>query len=228
MNATGSENYAEQPVPSVSQSEQQASGLTRPSGGGPEEVTRRLLDSAVTVFGDRGFDAATVSEIARGCDLTTGAIYARWASKREMFIATVEHASAQRMLLLIKNLESTTAEKLSMLGTNLLTDARDQTRNLWIEACVAGSRDESLQGAIAQAQETKAVELAEIVEAGKAEGVIDPSLSTDAVVFLCQSLGLGTYLALRSQAPERPRPDDDEWNPLMARLIDSLRPPASD
>lgn len=195
---------------------------------GPEGVTRRLLDSAVIVFGERGFEAATVSEIARKCSLTTGAIYARWASKREMFMATVEHASAQRMLLLIKNLDATTDEKLSMLGANLLTASRDQTRNLWIEACVSGSRDSGLHNAIAQAQETEAVELTEIVETGKAEGAIDPSLSTEAVVFLCQSLGLGTYLAMRSQVPERPKPDDDEWNPLMARLIGSLRPQAAD
>ena len=215
-------------MPSVPQPEQHDSRPPSHSGRGPEEVTRRLLDSAIIVFGERGFDAATVAEIARNCGLTTGAIYARWASKSEMFIATVEHASAQRMLLLIKDMWATTAEKFSMLGANLLTDARDQTRNLWIEACVAGGRNESLHGAIAQAQETEAVELTEIVEAGKAEGDIDPSLSTDAVVFLCQSLGLGTYLALRSQAPERPRPGDDEWNPLMARLIESLRPPASD
>ena len=215
-------------MPSVPLPEQLASRLPRQSGRGPAEVTQRLLDSAIIVFGERGFEAATVSQIARNCGLTTGAIYARWTSKREMFVATVEHASAQRMLLLIKDLEATTAEKLAMLGSNLLTDARDQTRNLWIEACVSGSRDGMLHGSISQAQETEAVELTEIVEAGKAEGAIDPSLSTEAVVFLCQSLGLGTYLAMRSQVPERPRPDDDDWNPLMARLIDSLRPQASD
>lgn len=221
-------NYAERPVPSVPQPEQQVPTEPGHSARGPEEVTRRLLESATTVFGQRGFEAATVSEIARNCGLTTGAIYARWASKREMFIATVEYASSQRMLLLIKDLEATTAEKLSMLSANLLTDARDQTRNLWIEACVSGGRDASLHSSIAHAQEIEAVELTEIVEAGKTEGAIDPSLNTDAVVFLCQSLGLGTYLALRSQVPERPRPDDDVWNPLMTRLIESLRPPASD
>ena len=183
-----------------------------------------MLDSALTVFGERGFEAATVSEIARNCGLTTGAIYARWASKREMFVTTVEYASDQRMLLLIKNLEATTAEKLSMLSSNLLTASRDRTRNLWMEACVTGGRDTLVHGAISEAQETEAVELTEIVEVGKAEGSIDPSLSTDAVVFLCQALGLGTYLALRAQVPERPRPEDDDWSALMNRLIESLRP----
>lgn len=214
-------------MPPVPEPGQQVRTEPRILGRGPEEVTRRLLDSAVTVFGERGFEAATVSEIARNCGLTTGAIYARWASKRDMFIATVEHASAQRMLLLIKNLDASSEAKLSMLGANLLTDSRDLTRNLWIEACVSGSRDPSLHSAIAQAQETEAVELAEIVDAGKAEGTIDPSLSTEAVVFLCQSLGLGTYLALRSKVPERPQPDDDSWNAVVARLIESLQPQES-
>ena len=191
---------------------------------GPKEVTERLLNSAITVFGERGFDSATVSAIARGCGLTTGAIYARWPTKRELFTAVIEHTSARRMLLLIKDAEATTAEKLAMLGATLLTSTRDDTRNLWIEACVSAGRDPSLHPIIAQCQEAEASDLAEIVAEGKAAGVIDPSLSTDAVVFLCQSLGLGTYLAMRVQAEERGRPSDDEWSDLVARIIRAIRP----
>ncbi|WP_420622683.1 TetR/AcrR family transcriptional regulator [Candidatus Poriferisodalis sp.] len=191
---------------------------------GPEEVTERLLNSAITVFSERGFESATVSDIARTCGLTTGAIYARWPTKRELFTAVIEHTSAQRMLLLIKDAEATTAEKLTMLGATLFISTRDDTRNLWIEACVSASREPSLHPAVAQCQEAEAGDLAEIVAEGKASGVIDPSLSTDAVVFLCQSLSLGTYLAMRVQAEERGRPTDDDWSEIVARLIRAIRP----
>lgn len=176
------------------------------------------------MFGERGFDAATVADVARRCGLTTGAIYARWATKRELFEAVIEHASAQRMLLLIKSVDATPAEKLSLLGANLLTTSRDDTRSLWLEACVSGGRGGPGRSEIVHAQEVEAEELAEIVTAAKDSGVIDPSLSTDAIVFLCQSLGLGTYMAMQVQTPERPRPPDDEWSKIVARLIAAIGP----
>ncbi|MYA26111.1 MAG: TetR/AcrR family transcriptional regulator [Acidimicrobiales bacterium] len=189
-----------------------------------ERVTEQLLDAATAVFGERGFEAATVSEVARRCGMTSGAVYARWLSKHELFEAVVEHASAQRMLLLIKSVDATPAEKLALLGTNLLNTGRDDTRNLWIEACVSASREGTSDAAIVHAQEVEARELVEIVDAGKEAGLIDPSLSTAAIVLLCQSLGLGSFLALRVQSPERPQPDDDEWAALVARLISAIGP----
>ena len=182
------------------------------------------MNSATTVFGERGFESATVSDIARRCGLTTGAIYARWPTKRELFAAVIEHTSAKRMLLLIKDAEATTAEKLTMLGATLFISTRDDTRNLWIEACVSASRDPSLLPTVAECQEAEAGDLAEIVAEGRASGVIDPSLSTDAVVFLCQSLSLGTYLAMRVQAEDRGHPTNDDWSEIVARLIRAIGP----
>ena len=177
------------------------------------------------MFGERGYESATVSEIARNCGLTTGAIYARWASKREMFIATVEHASAQRMLLLIKNLEATTEEKLTMLGTNLLSPMRSATRDLWIEASVNASRYEEMRAILAGFLEIEERELAEIIDVGKASGVIDPELSTEAIVFLCHSLGFGTHLIARARSADRTPLPDEDWNLLVSRLVGALIPP---
>jgi len=189
-----------------------------------ELVTEQLLDAAMAVFGERGYEAATVSAVARRCGMTSGAIYARWPNKQELFEAVVEHASAQRMLLLIKSVDATPAEKLALLGANLLNTGRDDTRNLWIEACVSASREGAKDAAIVHAQEVEASELVEIVDAGKEAGLIDPALSTAAIVLLCQALGLGSFLALRVQSPERPQPPDDEWSALVARLISAIGP----
>ena len=189
-----------------------------------ERVTEQLLDAATAVFGERGFEAATVSEVARRCGMTSGAVYARWPNKRELFLAVIEHTSAQRMLLLIKQAEAAADDKLEMLGANLLTSTRDEMRNLWIEACVSASRDPSVHPTVAGCMELEAGDLTEIVEDGKATGVIDPALSTAAIVFLCQSLGLGTYLALRVQSPERPQLSSDDWSAVVDRLITAVAP----
>lgn len=189
-----------------------------------DETTLRLLHSAIIVFGEQGYDGASVSAIARRCGLTTGAIYARWTGKHEMFLAVIRYAHKQRMLLQVKEAAATTYEKLAILAASLIAPSLDETRNLWLEACITASRDPSFHPAIAELQALESADFAEIVDEGKATGVIDPSLSTRAIVYLCQSLGLGAYLDLRVQSEDHIRPPADEWFTLMTRIIDSLKP----
>jgi AcrR family transcriptional regulator len=55
---------------------------------------RRLLDAAETVFAKRGFHGASVEEIAREAGATTGALYANFAGKEELFLALFEDTLA--------------------------------------------------------------------------------------------------------------------------------------
>jgi AcrR family transcriptional regulator len=56
-----------------------------PRGG--EQTRRRLVDSALDVFAERGYHAATLSEIAARAGLTTGAVYSTFGSKKALLIA---------------------------------------------------------------------------------------------------------------------------------------------
>ena len=82
---------------------------------------RRLLDAAVEVFGESGFEAARVSEVGRRCGLTSGAVHARWLTKRDLFLAVVAYVTPQRMVFMVGNAEMPAAEKFAALGTNLLS-----------------------------------------------------------------------------------------------------------
>lgn len=180
------------------------------------------------MFGERGFESATVAEIARRCNLTTGAIYARWADKRDLFIAAVEWASNQRMQFLADNAEAGAVEKLAALSENLLSSTRDHVDDVWSEACSHSSRDESIHAVVAHAQAKEARLLAEILDEGKASGLIDSSLSTAAMVFVCQSLGTGAQLVLRSSAQDQVMPTDSELIALMGRLVAAIAPASPD
>jgi AcrR family transcriptional regulator len=52
-----------------------------------EAVRRRLLDAALEVFAERGFDHASLDEVAEAAGLTKGAIYSNFASKDDLFFA---------------------------------------------------------------------------------------------------------------------------------------------
>ena len=59
--------------------------LTRPE---TQALTRRrLLDAAADVFGEKGFRAASLTDVADSAGYTIGAVYSNFASKDELFHA---------------------------------------------------------------------------------------------------------------------------------------------
>jgi AcrR family transcriptional regulator len=63
-----------------------------------EATRRRLLDSARRVFLRRGFAATSLDMIAREAGLTKGAVYSRFKSKADLFLALLEERIAQRIV----------------------------------------------------------------------------------------------------------------------------------
>ena len=52
-----------------------------------EVVRRRLLDAALEVFAERGFDTANLDQVAAAAGLSKGAIYSNFTSKDDLFYA---------------------------------------------------------------------------------------------------------------------------------------------
>jgi AcrR family transcriptional regulator len=57
----------------------------------------KLIESAKTVFGEKGYTAATIEEIAEGADFTRGAFYANFADKGDLFMTLMEQTYTERM-----------------------------------------------------------------------------------------------------------------------------------
>lgn len=60
-----------------------------------ERNRQKILDSAMTLFRERGFEAATLRDIAKAAGLSTGALFANFADKNEIFITVVEAENAR-------------------------------------------------------------------------------------------------------------------------------------
>jgi AcrR family transcriptional regulator len=61
---------------------------------------RQILDGAMQVFLDKGFDAASMSEIARAAGVSKGTLYVYFADKKALFDAIVQercHIHAERV-----------------------------------------------------------------------------------------------------------------------------------
>ena len=193
------------------------------STGRARDATERLLAAAVAAFAEHGFEAATVSDIARRAGLTTGAIYARWPGKRDMIVGAVRHVVPQCMRVPPGSPEASARERLAQVGADLLSTDNAVARVVMLEAFVSARRDDSFRAAVAHSMKEQADELGAVVSTAKGEGSVDPELSTDAIVALYQALCLGMHLVVSSQ-PEDSRMPAGEWEELISRLIDAMSP----
>ncbi len=191
----------------------------------PRDVTKRLLDAAVAAFAEQGFEAARVAQIAHRAGLTTGAIYSRWSGKRALILDAVRHICPQCMHLPAAATEMCAPETLAAVGTDLMATEGVQVRDVMIEALVSARRDDSFRAAVSNSMSEEAAKLRAVVSQGKAEGLIDPEVSTHAIVALYQALGLGMHL-VRSSQPEEGHVPVAEWDELIRRLIAAVTPPS--
>lgn len=96
---------------------------TRPTR---EQTRARLLDAAATVFASRGYDGASLDDVAAAAGLTKGAVYSGFASKDELFYALVAERLQQRLQVVADAAGSQRTLQ------ELFTDAEDELAALFI------------------------------------------------------------------------------------------------
>lgn len=67
-----------------------------------DEVEERIAGAALAVFAERGFEGASVAEIARRAGISAGNVYRYHASKEELFDAVVPEAFVAKLRALLR------------------------------------------------------------------------------------------------------------------------------
>ena len=189
------------------------------------DLTRdRLIDAAAEVFAEKGYDRAGVQEIARRAGLTTGAIYGRFTGKAELLQAAIEARTSDEFddLFAQHRFDGQASDVLLTVGAHLVepTDTPGEGA-LLLEAFVAARRDPEVRQLLISILDGRASQLAELVEAGKTAGNIDPELDNASLVAFCHAVGLGFLLY---DAISVPLPTPAPWEQLIARLVAALAP----
>jgi AcrR family transcriptional regulator len=91
-----------------------------------QAVRRRIIDSALRVFAEKGYHGATIADVVRDSGLSVGAIYTYYSGKDELFLATCDLSSGQGLGELGTRLVRgrSTAEKLA-IGIGFFLDAME-------------------------------------------------------------------------------------------------------
>jgi AcrR family transcriptional regulator len=93
------------------------------------QTRERLLDAAQTVFGRRGFLAASLDEVAEEAGLTKGAVYSNFDSKEDLFQAVLDDRYNDRTMRIADLVDATASfDEQAAEGARMLLDYFQEER----------------------------------------------------------------------------------------------------
>ncbi|MFT4074609.1 MAG: TetR/AcrR family transcriptional regulator [Asticcacaulis sp.] len=105
--------------------------LTPPLGTRARSKERnrlKILDSAATLFRERGFEAATLRDIARAAGLSTGALFANFNDKNEIFL-TVLLAENDKVVRAMRDSHDENLDLATRLHTQMMQGYESMSHN---------------------------------------------------------------------------------------------------
>ncbi|MBB4006079.1 TetR/AcrR family transcriptional regulator [Allorhizobium taibaishanense] len=167
--------------------------------GRPREFNiEEALDAALVVFSERGYQAASISELAEAMGLTAGSIYKAFGDKRGVFLAAFDRYWSVRHAMILARIAplQTGREKLFALLQHYGESAHGEIGR---RGCmvVGGANDLALLDAEAAARVATAFDanrqrIEDQIVRGQTDGSIRPDLDADvtASALLCLTMGM--------------------------------------
>ncbi len=173
-----------------------------------EEPTRRMrgadrrsqiLEMATEVFGKRGFRGSALRDVADACGVTEPLIYKYFRSKRELFLATIDHATelafravaeevgaagtgAQTLKAFARVFDGQTGHK---LGTGVL-----------VQAAAEAGKDPDIRAAVTETITKRLSTVRDLVVKGKSDGSLAAGANADVLAWqLLSAVLAATMLA---------------------------------
>lgn len=185
-----------------------------------EETKATLLGAAARVFARRGYDGASISEITSEAGLTSGAIYAHYGSKAELFVATLRaHMERDLEALLGVGAGPEMLDQLTSIGASF--DTREPTEESLLISAVTAARShpEVADLLVEMVTEREEIFSGFVSEAQKA-GVMTDEVSAAALSRLSLIVALGSMIV---GALELEPLHHEDWARLMAKLVSGFR-----
>jgi AcrR family transcriptional regulator len=162
----------------------------------PEGARNRLLEAAVEVFARRGYERATVDEIAAAARLSKGTLYWHFASKADLFQALLEERFDRPVDAVMDITRTAPAEEPSAPAVDAalahLFAAEPRLVHLMQEYWAAAARDPKMRKRYVRRQEKLRAALAETVRIRQERLGVPFAVEPEhlAVAFLALATGL--------------------------------------
>jgi AcrR family transcriptional regulator len=171
------------------------------------QTRARLLDAAARVYARRGFDGATLDEVAAEAGFTKGAVYSHFGSKENLLLALSEQQRSaqlaeQRELFDLGREHTERPLAGSDRWMEIQREEPDRFR-LFVELWVRAQRDERVRGMLAAGVEDLREMLAGFARAGSADAGLAPDADAErqlASVFVALTMGMALVSLLDEDA----------------------------
>lgn len=191
-----------------------------------DDTTRgRLIRATIELFIEGGYEATRVQRIARKAGLTTGAIYANFASKEALLSEAIGQASlaALRASVVEVGQDLTAADILALLGTEALAAPPRGNHAMIMQGLAGASRDGKLHDTVTEPIGELRDTIKALLIQARRDGDIDPKLDLDALSWLALTITMGSFTL---KALNLTLGDDVAAHDVLRRMLQGFAPPA--
>lgn len=173
-------------APRLSRKEQQA-------------VTREaLLESATSVFAEKGLHRASIDDIASHAGFTKGAFYANFKSKEELFLAMLDLHFAERLSAIeqVTSTREAIADQAEQVGLDFLAALRgdEEWCKLFLEFSSHATRHEEFRRELLARTDALRAGVAAILARRASEAGITPIIEPDLVARMTFAMAHGVAI----------------------------------
>ena len=148
------------------------------------ERREALIEVAIKVFSDGSYRGTTTAEIARAAGVSEPILYRHFASKRDLYLAALDHVWGKARASWERALESTdnVREALETMGRGHVTvrDCKFQMAELWVQALGEAAEDPELRKHLRRHMREVHDFIADVIRRGQAEGALNADRNADA------------------------------------------------
>ena len=187
-----------------------------------ERNRQKILDSAMVLFRERGFEAATLRDIASGAQLSTGALFANFGDKNEIFLTVVEAENA-RVIQSMLDAYDDGLDLVNRLHTQLMRGyegAQANARLIMSAFVMNWSGSHPTLNEIARLSDMVKITILESLKTAQAREELPVSAPVESAAEILEDL---CFANLRRAFHSSERPDNLDFHGLSDRLMVQLR-----
>ncbi len=182
-----------------------------------------LLETAARVFTEGSYRGTTTAEIARAAGISEPIIYRHFASKRDLYLATLEYVWEQARIGWEQAVAASPDDACAAVeaigkGHVSVRSAKLQLAELWVQALGEASEDPELRKALRKHMREVHDFVAGLIRDGQAQGVIVAERDADAEAWIMLAGGILGMVGRRVGLL-----DDDELTAIRAARLAWLR-----
>lgn len=185
-----------------------------------ENTREQIMAAAIGRFCQSGYDATSVAEICTQADVSKGAFYHHFPSKKALFLAIMDQwlqAVNSRLGAFRdpgKTVPQTMRDMTAAMGS-IFTDASGQLP-MFMEFMVQASRDQAIWDATIAPYRTYQSQFAQMLAEGKKEGSIQNELDEQTAAWMMIAFFVGVFL----QGVVMPEVTD--WNDVAQKGVNMI------